>query len=150
MGYFDMVKLLLLFKRYVHHCTRAPFFSFFLSSIPFPQVFLYWTNASKVHASQAKATPDTSVMCFGYIIISVISHQSALALVFQTPFLSHCWTKLSPRVLLKCDVNRHNTTAESSVSWVLKREQFWRPVCLLWSSLFPTSTLDRKCFSLTD
>lgn len=84
MGYFDMVKLLLLFKRYVHHCTRAPFFSFFLSSIPFPQVFLYWTNASKVHASQAKATPDTSVMCFGYIIISVISHQSAVSLVFQT------------------------------------------------------------------
>lgn len=67
----------------LYSCSRVS--RVFLSSIPFPQVFLDWTNASKVHASQAKWTPDTPVRSatLAYIIISEISHRSVISLVFQ-------------------------------------------------------------------
>lgn len=66
-----------------------------------------------VHFKPKNRPPDASVMSLGCIITSVIGHQSAVSLVsqHQRPFLSHCWTKLSPRRAFEvgCQQTSHNS-----------------------------------------
>lgn len=74
----------------LYSCSQHSFFPKSCCSGQVPLKFVHF---------KPNRPPGASVTSLGCIITSVTGHQSAVSLVSQhhRPFLSHCWTKLSPR-----------------------------------------------------
>lgn len=74
--YFKNTRKLLLLSN-IMSIIILPFFSVLFRSVPFPQVLLYWTNAFKVHAFQAKST--TRRICYVFRLHNNISNQPSVS-----------------------------------------------------------------------
>lgn len=117
----------------LYSCSQHSFFPKSCCSGQVPLKFVHF---------KPNRPPGASVTSLGCITTSVTGHQSAVSLVSQhhRPFLSHCWTKLSPRraVEVGCQQTSHDCGAIRDQLAFEEEGAALGTGLSPWRSLFPT------------